>query len=57
MFKTLFDLMIGGLTSDRMKLIEDLKQMSLYYAFQKLRTEIYDNTEQRLPLWLLLTKE
>lgn len=59
MLRSMFKLMIGGLTNDRLKIIERMSKKGgdtqKFEIFRKLQTDIFDESEYRLSLWLPLT--
>lgn len=59
MLRSMFKLMIGGLSNDRLKIIERLTKKGSgnvkFEIFKKLQGEIFDESEYRLSLWLPLT--
>ncbi len=64
MLKSMFKLMIGGLSNDRYQLMDKCRQKAAKNGenanlniFKKLTHEIFDDTEYRLPLWLPLTQD
>lgn len=64
MLKSMFKIMIGGLSNDRMTLMDKWKrkaekkgQNPIFNIFKKLSEEIFDDTEYRLSLWLPLTQD
>ena len=53
--------MIGGLSNDRIKIINKMKSKETntadFQLYEKLKDDIFDETEQRLTLWLPLSYE
>eukprot|EP00347_Sterkiella_histriomuscorum_P005839 403355073 len=61
MLRSMFKLMIGGLSNDRLKIIERLTKKGggnvKFEIYKKLQGEIFDESEYRLSLWLPLTQQ
>ena len=61
MLKSMFKLMIGGLSNDRLKMIQRMQQKggerSKFEIYKKLKEEIFDESEYRLSLWLPLSRD
>ncbi|CDW74117.1 polycystic kidney disease 2-like 1 [Stylonychia lemnae] len=61
MLKSMFRLMIGGLSNDRLKMIQRMQQKEgqkqKFEIYKKLKDEIFDESEYRLSLWLPLSRQ